>query len=135
MAEKLHFELVSPERLLMSADVDMVTVPGSEGDFGVLNNHAPFISTLRAGLLVVEDADTNQEPIFVRGGFADVTPVGLTVLAEEAMPLSEIDKAKLTQDIQDAGEDVADAKSDEARAAAQLTLDALNQLQEVLDAQ
>ena len=134
MAEKLHFELVSPERLLMSADVDMVTVPGTDGDFGVLQNHAPFISTLRAGLLVVEDGGKDQEPIFVRGGFADVTPVGLTVLAEEAMPLSEIDQAKLAQDIKDASEDLADAKTDEARAAAQANLDALNQLQEVLSA-
>ncbi len=134
MADKLHFELVSPERLIASADVDMVTVPGSEGDFGVLEGHAPFISTLRAGILVVNDNGSDTNRVFVRGGFADVTPRGLTVLAEEAEPLSEIDRDGLNQKIRDAQEDVNDAKDEAGKAEAQARLDALTEKAEVLDA-
>lgn len=128
MADKLHFELVSPERLLKSAEVDMVSVPGSEGDFGVLAGHAPFISTIRPGVVSVEDGGS-EERIFVRGGFAEVTAKGLTLLAEEAIPVAELDAAKLAQDIKDAEEDVADAKDDEARATAATHLEHLKQIE------
>ena len=134
MADKLHFELVSPERLIASADVDMVTVPGSEGDFGVLEGHAPFISTLRAGILVVSDNGSDTNRVFVRGGFADVTPRGLTVLAEEAEPLSEIDRDGLNQKIRNAQDDLNDAKDEAGKAEAQARLDALTEKAEVLDA-
>jgi len=134
MADKLHFELVSPERALASEDVDMVTVPGTDGDFGVLANHAPFISTLRAGILVVTDNGADKTRVFVRGGFADVTPRGLTVLAEEAEPLSEIDRDALNQQIRNAEEDVSDAKDDDKRADAQARLDGLREKAQVLDA-
>ncbi len=83
MAGKLHFSLVSPERELFSGEVDQVDAPGSEGDFGVLAGHAPFMTALREGQLRVYDAGKTMA-FDVRGGFADVTPEGLTVLAEYA---------------------------------------------------
>lgn len=132
MADKLNFDLVSPDRLLMSEEVDMVLVPGSEGDFGVLPAHAPVMSTLKPGVLEVSGGSDGDSRIFVRGGFAEVTPRGLTVLAEEAIPLAELDVAQLDQKIQDAEEDVADAKDEQARDAAQLTLDQLRQIRESL---
>ena len=132
MAEKLAFDLVSPEALLMSENVDMVTVPGADGDFGVMAGHAPVISTLRPGVVEITGAPGGPARIFVRGGFAEVTPAGLTVLAEEAIPLDQLDAAMLAQKIKDAEEDVADAKSDETRRLAQEQLDHLRQLQQGL---
>lgn len=128
MAEKLKFDLVAPERLLMSTEAEMVIVPGAEGDFGVLAGHAPVMSTLRVGVLDVSGTDGNDMRIFVRGGFAEVTPAGLTVLAEEAVPLSELDAAALDQRIKDASEDVQDASTDEAKSRAQAHLDQLQEL-------
>lgn len=132
MADKLQFDLVSPERLILSEAVDMVTVPGKEGDMGILANHAPVMATLRPGLLDVETAGSPVRRIFVRGGFAEVTPSGLTVLAEFAVPLEELDAAKIDQEIKNAQEDVADAKSDDSRQAAQEKLDHLTQLRQVV---
>lgn len=114
MADKLHFDLVSPERRLFAGAVDQVVVPGEEGDFGVLPNHAPFMSVIRPGAITVLN-DGTSERTFIHGGFAEVTPAGLTILAEEAIPMSEIDADKLAQDLSDAREDVATAKTDEAR--------------------
>lgn len=128
MADKLHFDLVSPERLLLSESVDMVTVPGSEGDFGVLAGHAPVMAVLRPGVINVDDAGRPQQRIFVRGGFAEVTPAGLTILAENAIPLAELDAAALDGEIANAQEDVADAKSEETRLKAQEKLDHLKLL-------
>jgi F-type H+-transporting ATPase subunit epsilon len=86
MAAKLHFSLVSPERELFSGEVDQVDAPGSEGDFGVLFGHAPFMTTLKEGRVKAYDGD--ETLVFdVRGGFADVTPAGLTILAEYAAPV------------------------------------------------
>ena len=95
MADKLQFDLVSPERLLFSGEVDMVVVPGAEGDMGIMAGHAPVMSTLRPGIVNVAAAGKPQERIFVRGGFAEVTPAGLTVLAEFTVPLAELDAAAL----------------------------------------
>ncbi len=83
MAEKLHFSLVSPERELFSGDVDQVDAPGSEGDFGVLAGHAPFMTALREGFVTIHEGDKVHR-YEVQGGFADVTPDGLTILAEHA---------------------------------------------------
>ncbi|MBL4802107.1 MAG: F0F1 ATP synthase subunit epsilon [Emcibacter sp.] len=132
MAEKLHFELVSPEKLLMSTDVDMVVVPGIEGDFGVLINHAPVVSTLRTGILEVHNGDT-PEKLLVRGGFAEVNPEGLTVLAEEALPLAQIDRAALESQLKDAEEDIADAKDEIHLAEANKVRDRLVEILGVLD--
>ena len=81
MAAKLKFDLVSPERLVLSAEVDAVQIPGAEGDFGVLPNHSPVMSVIREGVLRVENDGTVTE-YQLEGGFADVTPEGVTVLAE-----------------------------------------------------
>jgi F-type H+-transporting ATPase subunit epsilon len=128
---KLHFDLVSPERLLISAEVDQVDVPGSEGDFGVLPMHAPVMTTLKPGVLTVFQ-QSKAEKYFVRGGFAEVTLDGLTVLAEEAMPLAELDAAALDQRVKNAEEDVADAKDDATRERAQETLNHLRELRSAL---
>lgn len=132
MADKLHFDLVSPERLLLSESVDMVTVPGSEGDFGVLVGHAPVMAVLRPGVINVDDAGRPQQRIFVRGGFAEVTPAGLTILAENAIPLAELDTAALDGEIANAQEDVTDAKSEETKLKAQEKLDHLKLLRQSL---
>ncbi len=96
---KVSFELVAPERLLFSAEVDMVVVPGSEGDFGVLPGHAPLIATVRPGVIEIYDggidAKNIRERIFVAGGFAEVNGSRCTVLAEEASPVRDIDMADL----------------------------------------
>lgn len=114
MADKLHFDLVSPERRLFAGQVDQVVVPGEEGDFGVLPNHAPFMSVIRPGAIAVMN-DGETERTFIHGGFAEVTPAGLTILAEEAIPVSEIDADSLADDLSNAREDVATAKDEEAR--------------------
>ena len=116
-SDKVEFELVSPERLLLSEQVDMVVVPGAEGDFGVLPRHAPLISTLRPGVIRVFEGREVKNRIFVAGGFAEVTPERCTVLAEEAVPLKDIDVAAIEQQLKDLGEDLADAKTDEEKAA------------------
>ncbi len=132
MADTLKFELVSPERLLMSANVRQVVVPGSEGEFGVLPGHAPVLSTMKPGVVSVTDEAGSEQRIFVRGGFAEVNPAGLTVLAEEAIPMAELDADRLAQQIKNAEEDVTDATSDAKKQRAQETLDHLKQLQEAL---
>ncbi len=131
MAESFRFELVSPERLVMSGDVRQVDVPGAEGDFGVLVNHAPMISTLRPGVLVVFSDERQRQEVFVRGGFAEVRPDLLTVLAEQAVPVEEIDAETLNQEIQNAEEDVEDAKDHDTREKAERQL---AQLREVVAA-
>lgn len=125
-----QFELVSPERLVLSEQVDQVDLPGSDGDFGVLASHSPFLTTLRAGVVTVKRG-SEQRKIFVRGGFADVNASGLTVLAEKAIPVSELKADVIAQEIKNAEEDVADAKSPEARHKAEQRL---AQLREVADA-
>ena len=128
MADKVAFELVSPERLLISADVDMVVLPGSEGDFGVLPGHAPVISTLRPGALEIYEGENVSERYFVAGGFAEVAGARLTVLAEQSIALADLDRADLEQQIQNAQEDVADAKDDQTRDKAQERLDQLSEI-------
>ena len=90
----LHFELVSPEKLVFSGDVDQVDVPGAEGYFGVLENHAPMVTTLRPGILTVHGAGGQQE-IVVLGGFAEVSASGLTVLADVAETAADMDREML----------------------------------------
>jgi F-type H+-transporting ATPase subunit epsilon len=128
MAEKIHFDLVSPERLLLSEDVDMVTLPGAEGYFGVLAGHAPVISTLRPGVIEVKGGDTPDLRLFVRGGFAEVDGKKVIVLAEEAIPMADFDVAALDQRIRDTEEDLVTAKTDADRARVSETLDHLRQL-------
>jgi F-type H+-transporting ATPase subunit epsilon len=126
-----HFELVSPERLIFSGEVEQVVVPGSEGVFTVLRNHAPMMSTIRPGVIEVTSA-TGPSKLFVRGGFADVSEKGLTILAEQAIPVSELDGAKIDADLRAAEEDVEDASTDAARDAAMLRADQLRAMRSAL---
>ena len=100
MADKLHFSLVSPARELFSGDVDHVIAPGTEGEFGVLVNHAPFMTTLKNGVVRVLEGDAVRYRFYVRGGFADVTPAGLTILAEEARNLSDVNAQEIDVEIE-----------------------------------
>jgi F-type H+-transporting ATPase subunit epsilon len=133
MADTFKFELVSPERLLVSAEVEQVVVPGSEGDFTMLAHHAPLLTSLRPGVLDIGSGGTDRRRYFVRGGFAEIGPAGLTVLAETAIDLVELDKAVLDQTIKDAEEDVTDAKEDTARDRAKTRLEHLRQVQLALN--
>lgn len=133
MAEPFQFELVSPERLLLSAEVEQVVVPGSEGYFTVLKGHAPYMSTLRPGVVDVINGNVTER-IFVRGGFADVSAAGLTILAEQAIPLAEVDADMLAREVRNAEEDVADAKDGATKDAAEMRLHQLKEVQTALQA-
>ena len=100
MPDRFPFELVTPERLLVSTEVEMVVVPGTEGNFGVLAGHAPLISTIRPGTIDIYEGHTVTERIFIVGGIAEVTPEGCTVLAEEAIPPDLLDRAALEAELQ-----------------------------------
>src|SRR5919206_5154361 len=110
MADKVQFELVSPERLLVSREVDMVVVPGAEGDFGVLPDHAPLLSLLRPGVISVYQGDRIEQRVFVAGGFAEGNEGGCTVLAEAAEPVGEINLEEARQRLRDAEEDLSTAR-------------------------
>ncbi len=96
----VQFELVTPEQLLVSRDVDMVVVPGTEGNFGVLPGHSPLISTIRPGTIDIYEGNAIAERIFVAGGLAEVTPERCTVLADEAVPPEALDRAQLEAELQ-----------------------------------
>lgn len=133
MTDKIAFDLVSPERLLLSDEAEMVTVPGSEGDFGVLAGHMPVISTLRPGVIEVRGAATSgNSRFFVLGGFAEASPAKLTILAEEAIPMARIDAQALEQRIRNTEEDLGLAKSDSERARVAEQLDHLRRLRDSL---
>ena len=131
MPDPFKFELVSPERLLVSDEVEQVLVPGAEGDMTVLAHHAPVLTTLRPGLLDIGFPGGRSQRFFIRGGFAEVNPAGLTVLAETAIDLDELKAEQLVQAIKDAEEDVADL-TDDARDRAQTKLEHLRQVQATL---
>jgi len=126
-----NFELVSPERLLFSGEVEAVSVPGLEGAFTVMKDHAPVMTALRLGVVEIARAGGAQT-LFVRGGFADVSGAGLTILAEQAVPLEDLDGGKIAGEIRNAEEDLADAKTDELRRQAQEKLDQLRELKAAL---
>jgi F-type H+-transporting ATPase subunit epsilon len=123
------FELVSPERLLVSGEVRSVVVPGSEGEFEVLPQHAPFLTVLRPGILTVTGAAGDEQRIFVRSGFADVNGIGLTVLAEDAIPVDQLKADRMALSIRDAEEAAAAVKDPVARAEAERTVSALREVQ------
>jgi F-type H+-transporting ATPase subunit epsilon len=127
-----HFDLVAPEKLLFSSDVTQVDVPGAEGDFGVLAGHAPIVTTLRPGILVIYGEAGEELKVVVNGGFAEVGPAGLTVLADSAVPLDEFDRAVLAGVIKDTEEDVADTTDDWRRDKLARRLDQLRALQGAL---
>jgi len=134
MPDAFKFELVSPAKLLVSGQVEQVIVPGSEGEMTVLAHHAPLLTTLKPGLLDIGfPGGGEHQRYFVRGGFAEVSPAGLTVLAETAIDLVELDATQLAQAVNDAEEDVADATDDALRDRAQTKLDQLRQVQAALN--
>ena len=130
MADTFHFELTSPEQLVFSGEVEHVVVPGSEGEFGVLADHAPLIAMLRPGILTI--FGPNEQRFVVRGGFAEVNPKGLTVLADFAAAVEDIDREVLAGQIKDLEEDVADAPDGPLRDRAALRLDQLRAVQSAL---
>jgi F-type H+-transporting ATPase subunit epsilon len=134
MPDAFKFELVSPERLLVSGEVEQVLVPGAEGDMTILAYHAPLLTTLRPGVLDIGfPGGGERRRYFIRGGFAEIGPSGLTVLAETAIDLNELDAGQLSQAVKDAEEDVADATDDALRDRAQTKLDQLRQVQAALN--
>jgi len=134
MAEKVEFELVSPERLLVSEPVEMVVVPGSEGDFGALPHHAPMLTAVRPGIIDVYQDGVVKDRIFVAGGFAEVTEVRVTVLAEEAIRLDDLDPTDVAARISAAEQRVEEADGDLARSEAQRGLLIAQAMQAALSA-
>jgi len=118
VSETVEFELVSPERLLKSEPVDMVVVPGAEGDFGVLPGHSPLISAVRPGVIDIHNGGRVSERIFVAGGFAEVSPERCTVLAEEAVNVTDINREAAEKRLEDAKAGLAEAE-DGAKGAAE----------------
>ena len=124
------FELVAPDKLVFRGAVDDVLVPGSEGDFQVLADHAPVMTTIRPGILDFSEGGKHTR-LFVRGGFADVSPSGLIVLAETTIPVDELSADRIAGEIKNAEEDLADA-TEEQKQAAQEKVDRLRELKDAL---
>jgi len=129
----LHFEFVSPESVLFSGEVDQVDLPGAEGDMGILSGHAPLVTALRPGIVTVYRGGA-REPVVVTGGFAEVGPAGLTVLADRAVARESFDTASLAREIKDTEEDVADAADPAERDKLARHLEQLTALQAALGA-
>ena len=132
MADNFNFELVSPERLLLSEQVIDVVIPASEGEMTVMAHHAPTMTTIKPGVVKVHLASGKKQDYVVFGGFADILPSGCTLLAESAVHVNDIDRADLARRIQDAKEDAADAKDDVARSRAEQFLSQLTTLEGAL---
>ncbi len=129
MADTFHFELVSPERQLLSGDLVEAIIPGQEGDLAALPNHALLISQLRPGILTTRSTSGQEKRFFLRGGFADVGPGETVVIAEYAVPLEEFSAAMLTDEIAQAQMAFDEAQGDDNRFAAQDRLERLQSLQ------
>ena len=125
-----HFELVSPDKVLFSGAAQAVLVPGSEGEFQVLTDHAPVMTSVRPGVVAIDDAQGKHHRVFVRGGFADTSRNGVILLAETAIPFEEFNADVLHREIRDAEEDLADASEDQKR----LAQEKLDRLRELMDA-
>ena len=132
MTDKLMFELVSPERLLIATEVEMAVIPGSEGDFGVLAGHAPFMSAIRPGVIDLHDDGSVKDRVFVAGGFAEVSPAGCTVLAEAAVAVAELNRDDIERtmkllavDLDEATTEAERHRIEQAAAIEQAKLDAL----------
>jgi F-type H+-transporting ATPase subunit epsilon len=129
MADTFKFELVTPERMLMSEDVNQVVVPGTEGEFTVLAGHAPVISTIRPGVIAASLGDSRTVRLFVKGGFAEVDQNRLTVLAERALEVEAMDAALIAAELKAAEGELAAATDDAARLAANAALEQLRRLE------
>jgi len=135
MTDTLHLEIVSPERLLKDAEVAMVVVPGADGEFTALPQHAPMMSTIRPGVIEIFASENGEaERLFVKGGLAQISPEGLTILAEETLVLDDVDRDDLAKKIVDIREDIQDAKDDIERAAFEKELAWMTVLENVVAA-
>ena len=132
MADSFTFELVSPERLLVSAEVESVVIPGTEGEMTVMANHAPVMTTVKPGVVTIRTAAGAQERYVVFGGFADILPTGCTLLAESAIPAAEFDTAEVARRIELATGEVADAPDDHSRTRAEEFLSHLSRLNDAV---
>ena len=121
MADKVAFELVSPEKLLLSRDVDFVVVPGEEGDFAVLPGHAPLLSCVRTGIIEIHEEGSEKTGLFVTGGFAEATPARCTVLAKDVTPMADMDRTQIEQRLANARDDLGQ-HADDANAQAELAV-------------
>ena len=110
-----HFEIVSPEKLVFSGDVEAVVIPGTEGEFTVLKDHAPLISSMKPGIVVIDETPAKKLRLFVPGGFAEVAPSGLTILADKAIAVADLNAATLDAEVGNVKEEIAGANTDEAR--------------------
>lgn len=128
MADNFNFELVSPERLLLSASVSEVVIPATEGEMTVLANHAPTMTTVKPGVVSVKDAAGKVNRYVVFGGFADILPTGCTLLAESAIPMEEVTRDTLAKRIETARAEVASAASDEHKTRLEQMLSELTHL-------
>ena len=126
------FELVSPEKLVFSGEVEQVVLPGTEGDFSVLKNHAPVISALRPGLVTIKDEKGTTTSLFVRGGFADVSSNGLIVLAERAIPVSDIKGSDFDVETKLAADELKAAQTDESKQIAEERLSQIEALRSAI---
>ena len=134
MAEAFKFELVSPERLLVSEEVESVIIPGTDGEMTVMAKHAPVMTTIKPGVVTVRAASGGETRYVVFGGFADILPEGCTLLAESAVAVRDIDRTDLARRIGEAREDVADARDEIARTKAEQYLAHLSTLESALAA-
>ena len=126
-----QFELVSPEKLLFSGEVEAVTAPGTEGEFTVLKDHAAFLTTLRPGRVVIKGGGADED-LYVRGGFADVSPDGFTILADFAIPMNDLDGSVIDDDIALAEKAIEDAVGDETKRVATEQRDHLREFKATL---
>jgi F-type H+-transporting ATPase subunit epsilon len=126
-----HFELVSPDKVLFNGPAQAVLVPGAEGDFQALTDHAPVMSAMRPGVVGIDDAEGKHRRVFVRGGFADASKNGLILLAETAIPFEDLNADTLGLEIKNAEEDLADANEDQ-KPLAQEKLDHLRELKDAI---
>lgn len=133
MADKLQFDLVTPEARVFAGPVDMVTAPGSEGDFGVLPGHAPFMTAIRPGAIEITN-DGEITRTFIQGGFAEVNPEGLTILAEQAVDLGAVDIAKVKQELEEARLKAKDSEDEADRRIAESEADKLEALIRAVEA-
>lgn len=132
MAEAFKFELVSPERLLVSEQVESVVIPGAEGEMTVMAHHAPVMTTIKPGVVTLKTVAGQEERYVVFGGFADIVPSGCTLLAESAVAVKDVDRTDLARRIQEAKEDAADAKDDQSRSKAEQFLSQLTTLESAI---
>jgi F-type H+-transporting ATPase subunit epsilon len=132
MAAAFKFELVSPERLLVSEDVESVVLPGSEGEMTVMANHAPLMSTIKPGVVTVKTAAGSEQRYVVFGGFVDVLPESCTLLAESAVTAADFDKADLARRIEAAKADMESARDDESRTRFETLLSQLARLEDAV---